>query len=151
MITLQNNSSITTFFAELFKDLNCQQDTKAYIVGIFTNYKSAKHDLSQDSLTLLLCQAHTTHNFSIYQNIGDWVFFIESVAPQYLQSASKDYYESLARTSYYTCYRLINKQWKVFEEMSDQFPILEKQVKEKLTTLNMNQTSVGNYIVPFGF
>jgi hypothetical protein len=151
MTAIQNSSNITVFFEKLFNDLKCHQDTKAYITGIFGKYKDVNHDLSQDSLTLLFCQARETHNFSIYQNIGDWIFFIRSIAPQHLQSASKDYYESLARISYYTCYRLINKQWQVFEEMSDQFPILEKQVKEKLVDLNMNQTSVDNYIVPFGF
>jgi len=140
------HNDIAVFFNDLLNDVKCRQDTRAYIVGIFRKYESANHDLSQDNLTLLFCQARDTCNFSIYQNIGDWIFFVESVAPQYLQSASKDYYDSLARMSYYTCYRLINKQWKVYEELADRFPTLKQQVKEKLCTLNMTQISVDNYI-----
>lgn len=146
-----HSNNITKFFDELLNDVKCHRDTRAYITGIFSKYQKADCDLSQSSLTLLFCQARDTHNFSIYQNIGDYIFFVESIAPQYLQSASKDYYDSLARTSYYTCYRLINKQWKVYEEMADSFPTLKQQVKEKLTILTMTQTSSDNYIDPFGF
>lgn len=125
--------NVTKFFEEILYDLECQSDTKAYIIGIFGKYKSSEFDLSKDSVTVLFSQARTKQDFSSYQNLGDWIFFANTIAPNHLRFASKDYYDTVARLSYYSCYRLINKQWKLFEELSDNFLILENQVKNKLT------------------
>jgi hypothetical protein len=130
MDTLHRN--VTKYFEEMLNDLECQQDTKAYIIGIFGKYKTAEFDLSKDSVTLLFSQARSKQDFLTYQNLGDWIFFANTIAPAHLQFASKDYYDTVARLSYYSCYRLINKQWKLFEELSDNFLRLERQVKKKL-------------------
>jgi len=130
MDTLHKN--VTKFFGEMLNDLECQTDTKAYIVSIFGKYQSAEFDLSKDSVTTLFSQAQSKRDFLTYQNLGDWIFFINTIAPAHLHFASKDYYDTVARFSYYSCYRLINKQWKLFEELSDNFLRLEKQVKNKL-------------------
>jgi len=58
------------------------------------------------------------------------------MAPSHLHDASRDYYQTIARLSYYSCYKLINKQWKLFEELSDNFPKLERQVKTKLESIS---------------
>lgn len=127
--------NITDFFNELLVDLQCQHDTKSYIIGIYGKYRSADFDLSQDSLTLLFAQARQKQDFLIYQNLGDWIFFSNTFAPKHLHNASKEYYDTIARSSYYSCYKLINKQWKLFEELSDNFIVLENQVRKKLTGL----------------
>ena len=131
----QLHRNVHSFFEELLNDLNCQQDTKAYIVGIYGKYKSASADLSKDSISALFSQARDKHDFLSYQNLADWIFFSNTLAPQHLRFASKDYYDTIARVSYYTCYRLINRQWKVFEELSDNFLLLEAQAKKKLEIL----------------
>jgi hypothetical protein len=133
MYTIHKN--VTNFFEELFIDLKCHSDTKAYITGIFGKYKTTKFDLSKDSITLLYAQASDKKDFLIYQNLGDWVFFSNTMMPGHLHHASKDYYDTVARLSYYSCYRIINKQWKLYEELADNFIILEKEVKEKLFIL----------------
>jgi hypothetical protein len=149
MDTLHLN--ITSFFEELLQDVKCQQDTKAYIVSIYGKYKSTEFALSQDSITLLFAQGRNKQDFLTYQNLGDWIFFANTMAPNHLRHASKDYYDTVARVSYYSCYKLINRQWKLFEELADNFLNLEHQVKQKLSTLKMSQTSSDTYIVPFGF
>jgi hypothetical protein len=136
MDTLHRN--ITNFFEELLNDLQCQRDTKAYIVSIYGKYKSAEFDLSKDSVTLLFAQARNKQDFLAYQNLGDWIFFANTIAPNHLRHASKDYYDTIARLSYYSCYRIINRQWKLFEELSDNFLVLESQVKNKLLSQNLN-------------
>lgn len=141
--------NISNFFDELLIDLECHQDTKAYIVSIYGKYKSAEFDLSKDSVTSLFAQARTKQDFLSYQNLGDWIFFSNTIAPAHLKYASKDYYDTVARLSYYSCYKLINRQWKLFEELADDFLVLEEQVKVRLPKLN-TQISVGNYIGPFG-
>lgn len=124
--------NVTNFFDELLDDLECQRDTKAYIVSIYGKYKTSEFDLSKDSVTIQLAQARSKQDFLTYQNLGDWIFFANTVAPEHLKFASKDYYDTVARISYYSCYRLINRQWKLFEELSDNFLALEEQVKNKL-------------------
>lgn len=120
------------FFEEILRDLKCQADTKAYIISIFGKYKSPEFDLSKDNITVLFSQARCKQDFLTYQNLGDWIFFANTIAPDHLRFASKDYYDTVARFSYYSCYRLINRQWKLFEELSDNFLVLEDQVKNKL-------------------
>ena len=129
------HKNITKFFEELLMDIECQYDTKAYIISIYGKYKSAEFDLSKDSITLRFAQARNKHDFLTYQNLGDLIFFANTIAPNHLQFASKEYYDTIARISYYSCYKLINKQWKLFEELSDNFIVLEKQVKNKLEPL----------------
>lgn len=150
-MSLIYDSSITKFFGELLEDVACRQDTKAYIVSIYGRYKTAEFDLSKDSITLLFAQGRSKQDFLTYQNLGDWIFFANTMAPNHLQGASKEYYDTVARLSYYSCYKLIHRQWKLFEELADNFPVLERQVLEKLRTINMTQTSEGTHIVPFDF
>lgn len=142
------HGNISSFFNELLSDLNCQNDTKAYIVSIYGKYRTAEFDLSKDSVTLLFAQARSNQDFLTYQNLGDWIFFANTLAPQHLQAASKDYYDTVARLSYYSCYKLIDRQWKLFEELADDFVRLEAQVKKRLPQFN-KQTSEGIYIGPF--
>ena len=129
------HKNITNFFEELLNDLQCQHDTKAYIISIYGKYKSAQFDLSKDSVTILFAQARNNQDFLTYQNLGDWIFFANTLAPNHLHHASKDYYDTLAKLSYYSCYKLIDRQWKLFEELADNFNALESQVKSKLERL----------------
>lgn len=129
------HNNITKYFEELLSDIKCNPDTRAYIVSIYGKYKSAEFDYSKDSITLLYAQAREKQDFLIYQNLGDWIFFSNTVAPNHLKFASKDYYDTIARLSYYSCYKLINKQWKLFEELSDNLLELEFEVKKRLIFL----------------
>ena len=129
------HKNITNFFDEILSDLRCHQDTRAYIVSIYGKYKSPDLDLSKHSISLEFAQARSKHDFFIYQNLGDWIFFSNTMIPQHLKFASKDYYDTVARLSYYSCYKIINKQWKLFEELADDFSNIERQVKDKLKPL----------------
>lgn len=131
--------NITNFFEDLLIDLKCQRDTKAYIISIYGKYKTADFDLSKDSVTLLFAQARNKQDFLVYQNLGDWIFFTNTMAPNHLKNASKDYYDTIARLSYYSCYKIINRQWKLFEELSDNFLFLESEVKNKLEIISFNK------------
>jgi hypothetical protein len=141
--------NISGFFDELLADLNCRNDTKAYIVSIFGKYKTAELDFSKDSLTLLFCQAREKEDFFTYQKLGDWIFYIDTLAPEHLRFASRDYYTTLAQNSYYSCYRMTNRQWKCYEELADNFLILEEEVKKRLPALS-TQIVQGTYIDPYG-
>jgi hypothetical protein len=120
--------TITSFFDELLTDIECQQDTRSYIVGIYCKYKTAEFDLSKDSITLLYAQAHNKQDFLTYQNLGDWLFYTKSMFPDSLKNASQNYYDNIARLSYYSCYRMI-KEWKIYEELSDDYIRLTAKIR----------------------
>lgn len=118
---------LTKFFEKTLDDLPCHYDTKAYIVSIYTKYKKAQCDLSKNSLTLLYASAKENQDFSSFQDIGDWLFFTKSLYPESLHGASEDYYHTLGRLSYYSCFKILKKQWRSFEELADNFITLEKE------------------------
>lgn len=121
--------NVNAFFEDLFVRLECERHTKAYLIQLFSQFKSSEFDLSQESLTLYFAQAKFQQNFLRFQTLADWILFSNVMHPNYLTTCSKDYYHNLGRNSYYSCYRLINRQWPVFEELSDNFIILEQNLR----------------------
>lgn len=127
---MNENSSLTrinnleSFFIEKTKPLlkHYQEATRAYIVNVLKSAKKESKDYSKDSLTIIYSKAKLEQNFELFQNIADWILFTKSVYPISLQGASEDYYNALAQDSYYRCYRLLNRQWLLFEELADKFP-----------------------------
>jgi hypothetical protein len=132
---LITSNSVNDYFADRLTQLNCQETTKAYIVSILSKYKHAAFDYSGESLTLLYNEAQTSRDFVIFQNLADYIFFCESVFPKHLQGASKEYYHSLAQVSYYTCYRLINRQLDVYENLSDEFSSLTAKTRHIIQSI----------------
>ena len=114
----------------MLQDLPCDDDTRAYIVSIFSKYKNADLDLSKDNITLAYAQACFNQDFLIFQTIGDWLFYTNALYPAALKNASKNYYYDIGRLSYYSCYKLINRQWKLYEIMSDLFIPLSEQTRK---------------------
>lgn len=138
----QQFKTIEKYFDEVLESLPCEHATKAYIVSIYTKYRGVEHDLSKDSLTLLYAQAKEKQDFISFQDIGDWIFFANTITPNHLNNASPEYYHTLARVSYYSCYRLIRREWKLFEELSDNFVTLESEAKKLLNFNNVNWVGI---------
>lgn len=130
------NQKISDFFDDLLHDLQCRADTRAYIVGIFDHYQKPVSDDIEGSAGERYCQARAKQNFSNFQRLADYLFFTLITAPQYLERhASQDYYHTIARLSYYSCYKLINRQWLCLEEIADRMLELEDQIKQRLTNI----------------
>lgn len=122
--------NLNDFFMQELTSLNCKNDTKAYIVSILSKYKSPSFDYSKESITLLYSKAMYEQDFLTFQNIGDWLFFCKTLYPEHLNSASEDYFHSLARLSYYSCYKLINKKWILYENLADEFIDLTESTRK---------------------
>lgn len=112
---------IEDFFAEQLSTLACDDHTRAYIVSVLSRFRSTVDDLSNESLTLRYSHARERHSFTEFQRIGDYLFFCQSVYPQSLQGASVDYYHSVARGAYHSCYRLMNRSFQLYERLADEF------------------------------
>jgi len=116
-----HSSSLRNYFANAFETLPVQYELKAYMVSIFAKYQYANYDLSKSSLTLEYALAKNEKDFEKFQNVGDYIFFVNSLYPESLKNASKDYYYSIGQMSYSQCYSILNKQWKIYEQLADQF------------------------------
>lgn len=129
------NNNINVFFDELLADLNYNKDTKAYIAGTFSKIKNTDLDLSKHSITLLYCQAQKKQNFLDFQKIADGLFWSFTFCPEYLNNASEEYYLTIAQLSYYSCYKLINRQWKLYEQLADQLPTIKNEIRNCLINI----------------
>lgn len=132
-MTVLRSNAITNFFEEKVSNLQCTPDTRSYLVGIFSKYKTSEFDCSQHSITILYSEAKLKNNFADYQTLADWLLFISSLAPAHLKHASKDYYDTIARLSYYSCFKLINKQWRCYEEIADNYIYIENSLRKNLS------------------
>lgn len=122
---------LTTYFAAIAQQLQCEPATRAYITNLLAKPNEAAQ-VANCSLTLAWAAARWTSSFAEFQRVGDWVFFARVWAPEQLNAASAAYYDAVARQSYYACYRLLNKQWPLFEELSDRFRELAQRAHESL-------------------
>lgn len=134
--------NLSSFFEERLENLDCDPTTRAYITGIFTKYKTATNDLScSGSILLTYTEAKNQQSFQKLNNIADWLFWAETMCPEFLNDASKDYYYTIGQLSYYSCYKLTNKKWVVFESLADQFIPLTYETR-KLVRLNQHQNLI---------
>lgn len=80
-------------------------------------------------MTIEYSEAKFNYSFEKYQNLADWLFFMESMFPEALKGASKEYYHSIAQNAYYKCYILLGRSWMLFEEIADKFPNIIEQLQ----------------------
>ena len=130
-------SNLGLFFQNNLKELHCEDFTRAYIQSIFCKYKSSECDFSKESITLRFYEARTRQDFVEFQNIADWLFFAKSLFPEALNNASIDYFDTIAKNSYYSCYRLINRQLVIYENLADEFEYLTDQTRKVLINRNI--------------
>lgn len=131
-------NDVTKLFEETLYELRCQEETRSYIVGIYSKFRFANTDLSQDSITINYLNARHNLDFNRFQQLGDWLFFSMTLAPAHLKHASEDYYRYVCRDSYYYCFKLINKEWLLFEELSDNLFEIEKETIKLLNKKNIS-------------
>ena len=110
-------------------------ETSAYIKSIFKKYlKSPNKDFSKQSITLIWQKAKEVANFETFQDIGDWTFFTRTMFPESI-SCSPELYDTFGQTSYYRCYRYLNGQWPLYEELADKFKIFVENIQENLNSI----------------
>lgn len=131
MIAVFNKNNFQQYL-ECKINITCKESTKSYIIGNLANIK--RNDLSKDSITLFYGKAVQNYNFEKFQNLADHLFFIECFFPENLKNASAKYYNDIAKKSYYSCYKIVNKRWILFEELADQFEVYTRTIKENFST-----------------
>jgi hypothetical protein len=120
--------TVNAFFQKELSVLKCDPVVRAYIVGVLSDFKTAKIDYSQESITTVYSEASLNNSFLKFQSVADWLFLCSSLYPEHLNGASIDYYYAVGQVSYYRCYKLLNKKLKVYEALSDCFISLANDV-----------------------
>ncbi len=86
--------------------------------------------MSDESIVLAFAEARSTGEFLKFQRIGDYVLWGLSFAPQSFEVP--EVAVDLGRLSYYTCWRLTDKQWVVYEELADDLPRLRIELRRSM-------------------
>jgi hypothetical protein len=123
------------WFSSQLKHLRCSEDAKAYIVGVMVGYTKPRHDMSKSSIVLEFDNARLTGDFVAFQTIGDWTLWMSSIVPK-TDKSQRELVERFGRLSYYECYRLLKKQWRLYEELADDLPSIIYEIRQSLVIGN---------------
>jgi len=133
---------LVQYFKPMIDKLNYSSELNAYLLSVLVQINKSE-DFSKDSLTIKYIEAQAKYNFQLYQAIGDWILFCQTYAPQHLSSADEKYYNALAQSSYYACYIILKRQWKLFEELADLYPAVIKDLRDSTKRANLNNAISG--------
>ena len=125
---------IDDFFNEKLVDLPYHHTLKAYVVSVCKQYLTTQNDLSDRSLTLSYIEARTHNDFQRFQSVADWSFWT-AVFRHKVFEEHESVYETVAKCSYYSCYRLLRKQWPIFEQLADEFNQITEQTRQKMVVI----------------
>ncbi len=133
MAVIINTEQLETLFNQKLKYIQTEhQETKLYIHSVLAKFVNSNSDMSKISVTLQFARAKEQYNFKLFQELADWLLFAGSFYPESLNGASLDYYYSIAQNSYSSCYYIINKQWPLFLELSNNFPYFTQKINKSL-------------------
>lgn len=122
------------WFSDVLIELPGSSELRAYVVGVLNKYVgSSIDDLSKTSVVFAFAEAKNAgpDAFAKYQQLGDWVLWINSFAPAAVKP-NVAIVEMMGRQSYDACYRLMQRQWKIYEELADRLPAVTRAVHSKL-------------------
>jgi len=127
------------YFKPVIDKLAYSSELNSYLLNLLVN-ASKLENFSNNSLTLKYIEAQANYNFNSYQALGDWILFCQVYAPAHLKGAEEKYYNALAQNSYYSCYVLLKKQWKLFEELADLYPEVIKDLRVSAKRASFHNT-----------
>lgn len=124
------NDEFSLFLGEVLKEINTSlPETKAYINSVFVKFLNANEDLSRKTIIIEFAEAKNNYSFVKFKDIGDWLLYGLSLFPTYFKSSSEEYYITIGQNSYYKCFKMLNNQWPLFEELSDNFNLIVEKIK----------------------
>lgn len=118
------------WFGKSLESVKASPDARAYLVSLFVSMKTAEEDLSKRSIVLSYAEARDKGDFVRFQRVGDWVLWGLTFAPESFEVP--DLAVDFGRLSYYTCWRLTRKEWKVYEELADELPRISREARMRL-------------------
>ena len=127
------------YFKPVIDKIAYSNEVNAYILNLLIKINKSQN-FSKESLTLKYIEAKENYNFSSYQSLGDWIMFCQIYFPKHLNNAEEKYYNAIAQTSYYNCYIMLKRQWKLFEELADLYPDIVKDLRNSSKNISLNDS-----------
>jgi hypothetical protein len=126
-------AGLDEWFAARLQGLQYRPETIAYIVAVMKTLSRPRpeDDMSRRSIVLAYADAKKNGDFATFQRIGDWVLWVEAMAPESIEH-DRAVVESIGRLSYYTCHRIMKGQWGIYEELADELPRIAVRVRRSL-------------------
>lgn len=118
------------WFGERLQGMEASDPVRAYVTAVFSSMKSAQDDMSRDSVVLAYSSARDKGDFAGFQRVGDWTLWVMTFAPESV--CEKQLVVDLGRLSYYSCWRLMRKEWEVYEELADDLPDIFRRARRSL-------------------
>ena len=115
------------WFVERLASIKRSPELQAYVAGVLIKFVASPIVLQHDSVVLAFADAKMTGDFVRFQELGDWVLWARSILPTV---DNVDVIETLGRQSYEACHRLLGRQWRVYEELSQDLPTIARQVNQ---------------------
>lgn len=127
---------LDSWFADRLRHLKHKPETVAYVVSVLKSLAKPKacDDLSKRSIVLEFASARESGDFATFQRIGDWVLWVDIVMPESL-AGTREIVESVGRQSYYACHRILRGQWRIYEELADELPVIANSAHRILYNL----------------
>jgi hypothetical protein len=123
-MTMKVISDLRSWFFSAVKDAPVSDMARVYVIDVMA--RPERVDMSTESIVLARAKAVT---FVDHQRIGDWALWIGAFHPthEHIQVT-----EAIGRMSYHSCYRLLGRRLRVYEELADQLPSIVNHLHVRL-------------------
>ena len=121
------------WFTDRLQGLHYKPETIAYVGGVLKRLARPREedDFANRSVVLAFQNASLKGDFAGFQQIGDWVLWVDIIMPSHLD-ANREAIESIGRMSYYSCHRILHGTWGVYEELADELPAIAQHARRML-------------------
>lgn len=125
------NNELSAWFETRLKHVNVEEDTRAYIVGLFLEMSvSSAGDMSNESIVLAYANAIETGDFCLFKRCADWILWAGVHVPTNFESF--ELASNIGMKSYASCDRIMMHKWPVFKQLSSQLPEIIGNTRRKL-------------------
>lgn len=120
-------AGLKPWFFHITSTVPVSDEVKVYVIDVLSKPKLC--DMSRESVVLAQSRAKS---FVDYQHIGDWALWIGSYNNPGMNIRI---IETMGRLSYGSCYRLLGRRLRVYEELADELPTITRHVYASLNEL----------------
>lgn len=137
MVVVQR--SIVDFFDTCLDGLSCEEPTRNYIVSLL----SSAPTIPSSPYLVLYAHAVDQGRFEQFQQVADAILWTTIAQPEAIDRSMAETATSVARLSYYTCFRLLRGRWRLYEELADRFHPIARDARERLWIARMGSSIRG--------
>lgn len=125
---------LDSWFAEVLREVRCSDDTRAYVTGVLAGFKTTQQMLDPSaSIVVLFADARRSGEFSAFQRLGDNVLWLGAFCHEAIDDHKL--IETIGRSAYFSCYTLLGRRWRCYEELADTLPSIIFDVRRRCRSL----------------